>query len=217
MALMNFKALQDAVVDWMDRPQLADKTIDDGTGQISPVAVFAGQVEATVNRRLRTEDMSTILFTRTCDDQEMILLPDNVLGLRLVTKNGVDVEYLTPEQFARVSTVGAAAGSTQVCEVYFTRVANQLLFYPTLTNKDAVNVVGYVAIDPLVNDADSNWLLRKFSDVYLYGCLEHACGYVYDDVNEAQWKAKFDEAMVDLAATDAEDKYSGSSLRVRSY
>ena len=79
-----------------------------------------------------------------------------------------------------------------------------------------LTMVAYINIPPLEKDVDTNWLLRKFPDVYLYGCLYEACAYVYDTDNELKWKQKFDIAIQDLIESDSGDRWSGSTMGVRS-
>ncbi len=208
MAIKNYAELKAAIADWMDRAQLLDSvTVNKVT--IFPVNVFCGHVESECNRKLRTEDMSTVIFNSGCDDQSVVLLPDNVLGLRMITVNGIDAEYLTPEQFTLV-------GCHECRGPFYTRIANQLHVYPEMEAASDLTMVAYINIPPLENDADTNWLLRKFPDVYLYGCLYEACAYVYDTENELKWKQKFDIAIQDLIESDVEDRWSGSTMGVRS-
>lgn len=212
MAIQTYKELRAAVADWMDRPELAVTKPSSVEGiNINLVNVFCSHVEAECNRRLRTEDMSTLIFNSGCEDQAVVLLPDNVLGLRLVTVNGVDAEYLTPEQFTK-------ARDTVMCsdQRVYTRVANQIHVYPEMAVADDITMIAYITVTPLVNDDDVNWLLRKFPDVYLYGCLYEASAYVFDSEHAAEWKQKFDQSIQDLIDGDAADRWSGSTLRIRS-
>ena len=210
MAIATYLDLKASVAEWMDRPQLADSKPSTVTqNNVVPMDTFCAHVEAECNRRLRTEDMVTIIFNAGCEDQSVVLLPDNILGMRLVTVNGVDAEYLTPEMYTKAAAL--------YCGVpLYTRMANQIHVYPEMSVADDITIVAYVTVPPLVKDTDINWLLRKFPDVYLYGCLYEACAYVFDTKHEVQWKAKFDQAIQDLIAGDAGDRWSGSTLAVRS-
>lgn len=207
MAIKDYGQLKAVITDYMDRKQLLDPvTLNKST--FHPIDIFCGHVEAECNRKLRTEDMATVIFNSGCDDQIFVLLPDNILGMRMVMVNTVDAEYLTPEQF------------TVAVELYcgkplYTRIANQIHVYPEMAASDDLTIVAYVTVDPLIKDTDINWLLRKFPDVYLYGCLYEACAYVYDTENEMKWKQKFDIAIQDLIDTDEGDRWSGSTLRTR--
>ena len=210
MAILTYKDLRIAVADWMDRPELADKkTSVVGQGNIDLVSVFSSHVEAECNRKLRTEDMATIIFNSGCEDQNVVLLPDNILGLRLVTVNSLDAEYLTPEQFISAANFYCGTGHM------YTRIANQVHVWPELAVADDITMVAYITVPPLINDNDVNWVLRKFPDIYLYGCLYEASAYVFDSEHAMEWKQKFDVAINDLIQTDAADRWSGSSMRVR--
>ena len=208
MAITNYGQLKAIASDWMDRTKLLDSVTIDGT-KFWPMDVFCGHVEAECNRKLRTEDMATVIFNSGCDDQQYVLLPDNILGMRIVTLNGANTEYLTPEQFIDAENL--------YCGVpFYTRVANQIHVHPEMKESDDLTIVAYVTLPPLVNDPDVNWMLRKFPDVYLYGMLYEACAYLYDTENELKWKQKFDIAIQDLIDGDAGDNWSGSTMRVRS-
>lgn len=210
MSIQTYKDLKSAVAEWMDRPGLSGDVPSVVTqGNISPVDVFCSHVEAECNRRLRTEDMVTIIFNSGCESQSVVLLPDNILAMRLVTINGVDADYLTPEMFTTAEAI--------YCEKpLYTRVANQIHVYPEMAVADDITIIAYVTVPPLVNDDDVNWLLRKFPDVYLYGCLYEASAYVFDVPHEERWGQKFNQAIQDLIDGDTRDRWSGSTMKVRS-
>lgn len=210
MAIKNYRELRAAVADWMDRPGLATPipSVVEGIN-VDRMAVFCSHIEAEFNRRVRTEDMVTIIFNSGCEKQSVVLLPDNILGVRMVMITEQDAEYVTPEQF------------TKAAEIYcdkpiYTRVANQIHVYPEMAIADDITIVAYVTVPPLEGDDDSNWVLRKFPDVYLYGCLYEACAYVFDPEHEAIWREKFESAIAELIAHDQEDRWSGSTMRIRS-
>lgn len=208
--IKNYQELKAIVADWLDRPQLASTvpSVTEGIN-IDLMAIFCAETESKINRELRTEDMVDILFNKPCDEQGMVLLPDNILGMRLVTVNGVDADYLTPEQFTKADEFFCGP-------ILYTRVHHMLHLYPLLTATDDVTIVAYVTIPPLVNDTDTNWLLRKYPDVYLYGCLSAASGYVFDTENEQKWLAKFTDALGALVAKDSADRWSGGTTSIRS-
>jgi len=207
--IANYKELKAIVADWADRSQLAGTVPSTVEGiNIDLMGVFASEVESKINLRLRTEDLVDILFNRACDEQGLVLLPDNVLGLRLVTLNGIDCKYLTPEQFTRAP--GYYCG-----EPAYTKANNQLHLYPAMQNTDDLTLIAYVTIPPLVNDTDTNWLLRKYPAIYLYGCLEAACAYVVDTEGEAKWNMKFETEVQRLVENDGTDRWSGSTLSIR--
>jgi len=210
MAIQTYKELKAAIADWMDRQQLVNTVPSEIEGvNIDLANVFCTRVEGDINRRLRVEDMVVPLFNAPVDDQNMIVLPDNVLGLRLVMVDGVDADYVTPEQLAM--------GEDNYCGVpLYTRIGGQLHFYPNLESGEQVTVVAYVTLDPLVNDTDTNWLLRKFPDVYLNGCLYEACRYVRDDDGAMLWKGDYEQALAGIYQADAGDRWSGSTMAVRS-
>lgn len=209
MAIPTYLDLKAAVAEWMDRPQLADSKPSTVTqNNVIPMDVFVSHVEAECNRRLRTEDMVTIIFNSGCEDQSVVLLPDNILAMRLVTINGADAEYLTPEMFT-------TAESLYCGKPLYTRIANQIHVYPEMAVADDITIVAYITVPPLVNDTDVNWLLRKFPDVYLYGCLYEASAYVFDVPHEERWGQKFNQAIQDLIDGDTRDRWSGSTMSVR--
>lgn len=206
--IADYKTLKAVVTDWMDRPQLAGEVSSVGVN-IDLMGIFTAEVETKINDRLRTEDMIDILFNRACDEQGRVNLPDNILGIRLVTLNGVDCDYLTPEQFTRAKDAYCGEGS------FYTRANYQMYVYPAMQNTDDLTLIAYVNIPPLVKDADTNWMLRKYPAIYMYGCLAAACAYVVDTENEMKWIAKFEDEVQRLVERDSDDRWSGSSMQVR--
>jgi len=208
MAIQNYKELKAAIADWMDRQQLVNTVPSEIEGvNIDLANVFCTRVEGDINRSVRVEDMIVPMFNAPVENQSMVVLPDNVLGIRLVLVDGVDAVYLTPEQLSMGENYYSGIP-------LYTRVARQLHFYPPLAEGCQITVLPYVTLKPLVNDTDTNWMLTKYPDVYLNGCLYEACRYVRDDEGAMMWKGDYVQALGAIIDSDLDDRWSGSTMSV---
>jgi hypothetical protein len=84
--------------------------------------------------------------------------------------------------------------------------------FPTSTS---VELTYYAAIAPLANDSDTNWLLAKRPDVYLYASLAHARMYLHDDARIAVAQAFTDKYIVEANRASRQIAIGSSPLAVR--
>jgi len=70
-------------------------------------------------------------------------------------------------------------------------------------------------IDDGITLTPRNALYDAYPNVYLYGTLQHAWDYLMEGDKSAYWGAKFTGAIQIIKGQDAEDTYSGSSLKIR--
>ena len=61
----------------------------------------------------------------------------------------------------------------------------------------------------------TNWLLTLAPDVYLYGALTQAEGFLAEDDRVAGWKSMFDEAIAELRMDGARRKWGAGPIAPR--
>jgi hypothetical protein len=82
--------------------------------------------------------------------------------------------------------------------------------------KGARVVVEYIAeVTRCSADNPTNWLLEQSPDVYLYGTLIAAEGYLQDDKRIPLWAQAYGEAVQALNGASDMSEYSGSALRLQ--
>lgn len=163
MAITNFGTLRAAVADFLHRSDL--------TAAIPKFIEFA---TARFSDELKTPEMEAI-YTTTVATEEYIALPDDFRSVRLLMAADKPLEYLTPFELQEY----ARRQYRPPIPVY-TIQDMQLRIYPVQTDLE-VFLTYYSALTPLINDTDTNWLLRKRPDVYLHAAIAQARIYLHDD------------------------------------
>jgi hypothetical protein len=152
--------------------------------------------EAANARNLRVSDMETIA-TATMLDGEIALPTDFI---EVIDLQGDDVYEswtpITPFQARRNYPTGAGGITSN-----YTIVGNVLKTYPN--GGDAEVLLTYYA-RPQALDAgnQTNWLLAKAPDVYLYGSLKHSAPWLEDDARIQVWESLYQQALTEVRRTD---------------
>lgn len=208
MALATYANLQTAIQDWMfDRTDLTMATTADFVvlceGELNNGAPAIGNMPPVSPLRTRDQLTTTELTPSSgvCD------LPADYAQYRQVTAltdprrvlEAVAPSFRDTDQAFRSSGLPS----------WFSISGDEMLVLPT----NAANVeLEYYAKVPALSGA-ANWLLTKFPNVYLYGCLKHACIYIGDE--RAQTMAAMFSGLVDgLNASDVKSMYARAAARV---
>jgi hypothetical protein len=203
MAITNYTELQTAMTNWLSR------TNDTNLQSLYPDCITLA--EAKFNRMFRVNDMIQYETLTTVSGQANF--PAGMLSLRTLYLGDnvpVELEYITPEQFYLKYPI--APNNTNVSR-YYTIDGPYILLSRRNSNDESLNITFYQRIEPL-SSSDTNWLLEKHPDMYLYAALAE----VYDIIKNGEMAAKFADKALWVADRIIEDdktnKYSGSTMRV---
>jgi len=206
MALSTFTELKDAVADWLDRSDLTARIPD-----------FITLAEARVNRDLRIRAMEVRSTMTTTAGKQYFNLPTNYIQMRniqLNTNPTTPLEYITPEMLDRLygsSTTGKPRAYSligdeiQLAPIPDTAYTLEMAFYEKFT------ALG----DGTSGTVTSNWLTLNAPDVLLYGSLMEAEPFIKNDERIPVWLQAYRDGIDKLQKADANDRHSGSSMRVR--
>jgi hypothetical protein len=180
MAISTYAELRAEVAEWLQRSDLSAR-----------IPVFVEMATARFNRELRAPEMETLVTTAA--DAEYTDLPVDFLQIRSIETNGDRMEYLAPEEFQAY----VAKTSTPAVPVY-TIADMSLRIYPapSVSSTLTLKVLYYARIPELDSAGDTNWLLDAHPDVYLFGSLVEAAGFLHDDARMAVWDSRLQQAMV---------------------
>jgi hypothetical protein len=201
MAISTYSELQTAVANWLDR--------DDLTARIPE---FISLAEARFNRDLRIRAMETKQTASTVADQRNYALPTNYLQMRNLQVNGTPIrilEYVTPEMYDRMW-----GGTTTGTPYYYTIIADELQLGPTPAAVMTIEMLFYKRFDSLSSTTTTNWVLTNAPDVYLYAALMEAEAFLVNDARLPTWSAGYQRAIESLQNADAQDRHSGSAMRI---
>lgn len=203
MAITNYGTLKTELASFLNRTDLA---------AISPS--FITSAHNKLNRDLRVRDMVT-RATATLDSEYSAFPADflEIRDIRINTDPVQTLEFITPDQQnVERNRWGNTAGQPK----YFTVMGSTWQVFPTPDSTTYTAEMAYYQKIPVMTlDADTNWLLTKCPDVYLYGSLVHAEPYLNNDERVVIWQTLFRDAFQSLEKEDERTKYGGSTPRMR--
>lgn len=160
---MTYSELKTALASWTHRSDLA-----------ADVDLFIDLFESRASRALRATEMEA---TETVTPlTEVHALPAGWIGFKSVQYNGAG--YSVPLEFASSQKM-AIAGLTSGTPIYYTINGGQVEFSPDATGAE-IEWTFYESIPPLSDTNTSNWLLAKYPDYYLMGCIQQAALFAID-------------------------------------
>lgn len=201
MAIGTYSELRSAVAGWLNREDLTSRIFE-----------FVSLAHSDINRKLRTQEMVTLLSATAAaatvdmpDDCEEVLYislgDDGTTGdLDLVSLPELKKRYdLLPE--AGPPSCYALAGQ----RIYFARWAESV----------AYALAYYASVPALVGDDDTNWLLTKHPDVYLYGALAHSAPFLMEDERVPLWTGAYQNALESLNGRNTRQQFAGQPMARR--
>jgi hypothetical protein len=87
--------------------------------------------------------------------------------------------------------------------------------FPSPDASYEIELAYYKTLPALSADADTNWLLTKAPDSYLYGALLQAAPYLKDTAETSLWLQAHDMVVGELETDNEKALYGGSTLKAR--
>jgi hypothetical protein len=190
MAISDYAGLQTAITTWLARTTLSIYTPD-----------FIRLFEAKFNRTVRVREMEE--FTPlTVDANGEVALPSDYLETRrliFVGDSKIPLDYLSPNEFRwRYPTISQGFPANYTIEG--STIATAPLGSGTL------NLLYYARL-PALETTDTNWLLQKHPDIYLFGSLVEAQAFGQNIQGVQGWMSRLDQAMQELRDLDGESRF----------
>jgi len=199
--ITNFTTLVSTVADYLNRQDLS-----------AQIPTFIQLAEADLNTRLRCREM--IVRATTTNDDEYVKLPlDFLEGINLQIVGGQSpLRYITLDE---ADMVNARQGYNAPTFYSLMNGAIELV-PPPATNADVeIEMVYYGKITALSESNQTNWLLLKAPDVYLYGALVHAAPFLMDDQRISVFGSFYSQRVEALNDESQKSLHSGSPLVAR--
>lgn len=207
MAINTFLALRADIADTINRDDLSsDVTAFEGTtieSQTKRAVTTATQaIQSDLISRGGTKSMETLLDSLTTTaNQEYMTLPSDFGGARVLAINTnpmVVLEFVDPTtlwtQYPN-QTPGKPEKYTLIGN-------NQAYLRPIPDSNYATRLVYTEALDLLVNDTDTNWLLTLRPDIYRQRAMMEISLYIENDDRLQFWKGLYDQNMNDFLGDD---------------
>ena len=178
---MTYADLKSDVADYLARSDLTTQ-----------IPLFIKLAESRIRDMVRVRDMETTDDAFTVDAQVMVL-PTGFLSMRRVIMDSTtsrELTYLPPERFWD-SVVSWESGNPEA----FTIEGSNIVFGPSPSTSLTAKMLYTAAYAALSAETDTNWLLANAYDVYLYGALAEAKGFIEDDEQANKWLSQFHESV----------------------
>jgi hypothetical protein len=160
------------------------------------IPTFIKLAEAEMNRRLSVR--KKFLRVTLTVDAEYVDLPDDyggIIALELNTDPPVQPRMMTPDGLMQER---AGQGTTTGKPYAVAIVGDQLRFFYAPDDSHTAELQYYQGLTALVADADTNWILDKHPDAYLYGALVHSAPWLRDDERLSPFGTLFTAIMEDI-------------------
>lgn len=201
MAIGTYTELQAAVAGRMNRGDL-------GSAVTEGIAACVGRL----NRDLRHPEMVTV-NTSFAASARLTSLPTDYLQMEsppILNYNGVqELEFISGALDARIDD-RRTSGIPKRYSIRGTKIE----LSPTPSGAFTLELSYFGAITQFSNGSDTNWLLTKYPDVYLYGSLVHTALLMMDDQRLNYYKPIFEEALSEVAVAGKYARF-GPAMRVR--
>ena len=189
MPIQTYTDLQTAIASWIARGDLAANIPD-----------FITLFEAVANRRLRVRQME--FLATLAPSSGVANLPADYLSWRRVTWTGAsprELEYVHPS-YLRALYPTAHAGTPRL----FTIEGATLTVAPASDTALAFDY--FQKVPALASGNPSNWLLAAWPDLYLFGALAEAHGFVKDADSLGLWISRRNELFDEIDRLDAKTR-----------
>ena len=190
--ITNYGTLKTEVASWLNRTDLSDATL----------ATFVQLAEGDIRNDVRIRANETA-YAGTVGALNWAL-PSDLLEVRGIWINEEAFIYVSPEEYARRLDMEV--------EGYYTIVGDQI--YVTSGVGDAYELLYYPSFAAFSVDADTNSLLEKAPNVYLWAACKHGCTFTRDDAGFMLFDNRYQTAVGALNAIEKRGEL-GNSMVVR--
>jgi hypothetical protein len=199
--ITNYTTLVSTVADYLNRQDLS-----------AQIPTFIQLAESDLNTRLRCREM--IVRATTTNDDEYVRLPlDFLEGINLQLVGGQSpLRYITLDE---ADIVNARQGYNAPTFYSLMNGAIELVPPPATGDDVEIEMVYYGKITALSDSNQTNWLLLKAPDVYLYGALVHAAPFLMDDQRISVFGSFYSQRVEALNDESQKSLHSGSPLVAR--
>lgn len=201
MASQNLADLRGRVRDWSNRRDLSDELLND----------VINVAQARLNRLLRLPVLESEATIMISEGNNALLPRDYLEAIQLKVVAGNQVISLERKDIQEVEELAAKSTGTPC---FFGRRGPNLVLAPTPASITEATLYYYIALQPLVEDGDSNWFLLDLPEALLYGALSEVSLYLRDEIGAAQWEAKFQNAAKEAQRMADVAQWSGGPLAI---
>ena len=199
---MTYAELKTAIENYLNRSDLT-----------SDIDTFIDNVEAELNRRLRTKDMIK-RATATADSQYLSVPTDWIEAINVeITSN--DFSPLFQQSIESLDVYRKSNNNSTGQPVYFAMVDDSIELAPTPDVEYTLQLTYYAKISALSDSNTSNFVSVSHPDVYLYGALKHASIFLMEDDRIPMFTQQFEKALEEMRLEEEKAAFGKGSLMMR--
>jgi hypothetical protein len=200
MAITTYDELKTAIASWLHRSDLD-----------AIIPSFISLAESKIGSGFRSREQETSTNLVTVAGVETVALPADYHSLKSIqiVSSFNSVLRLMPDDAA----LRYKETNTLAQPEYYTIQGSNLRLSRCPDAVYTLEAIYYAKVPALSGAAQTNWLLTKAPQLYLYGGLVEAMLYVQDDERLQLYAGLFDVAMNGVIASSNIESYSGAPLR----
>jgi len=199
---MTYAELKTAIANYLNRSDLT-----------SDIDTFIDNVEAELNRRLRTKDMIK-RATATADSQYLTVPTDWIEAINVeITSN--DFSPLFQQSIESLDVYRKSNNNSTGQPIYFAMVDDSIELAPTPDAEYTLQLTYYAKISALSDSNTSNFVSVSHPDVYLYGALKHASIFLMEDDRIPMFTQQFEKALEEMRLEEEKAAFGKGSLMMR--
>ena len=176
---------------------------------------FIAIAERKIFRTLRCPENEAIFNDKAPDNDvlDQIPQPADFAEVKMLRINSKPLERVSERELEGLRAIDFAAGEPSK----FARVLNNLKFWRLSDSNYDIELYYWTDLSgALVADTDTNAILTKYPDLYLYGSLIESMPFLVDDGRLMTWQEMYSQAMEYVNNLTIEQEYSGSPGQVSS-
>lgn len=197
MSIDTYAELKTAIANWLSRSDLTSR-----------IPEFIDLGEARINQDLRCREnekrITASISTQYFD------IPTNFIEMsnfQLNTDPVQHLNYVSPEQMD-IFRPTATTGQPKVYSIHGTEFQVKPIPDTTYT----AEMTYFYELTSMTSDTDTNTVLTKFPQLYLYASLISAEGFLDDDAKIATWNTLYENMIAKINGRDKIGRYSGTKL-----
>lgn len=199
---MTYVELKTAIANYLNRSDLT-----------SDLDTFIDNVEAELNRRLRTKDM--IKRATATADAQYLSVPTDWLEAINVQIDSNDFSPLFQQSIESMDVYRKSNNNLTGQPVYYAMVDDTIELAPTPDVEYTLQLTYYAKISSLSDSNTSNFVSVSHPDVYLYGALKHASIYLMEDERIPMFTQQFEKALEEMRLAQEKAAFGKGSLMMR--
>lgn len=204
MAITSYNELQSSVADWLNRADLASVVPDF-------ITLATTRIQRDMARAHHPSALSRAIATFS--DAYAPLPLDFIAMHQLMTDKKV-VEYVAPAEAEEFIARTDGQSITGYEPLYFSIYGSQMRLFPApkAGSPLSLTIWYYAYLPALTTSNQTNWVLQRYPDLYLYGSLVHSAPYLKADERLAMWEAAYQKILSEIEIEGGRQSRSQTKL-----